>query len=161
MTRQPNLEIERKFLVTGTDYRDTAESQHHMIQGFLSRDPHRVVRVRVSGQQAWLTIKGASSADATSRFEWEKAISKDEGMALLELCLPGKIEKVRYRVTYSGFCFEVDEFFGENQGLIMAEIELTHPEEPFDRPNWLGQEVTEDFRYYNAQLSQNPFSQWA
>ncbi|MDA8650649.1 CYTH domain-containing protein [Flavobacteriaceae bacterium] len=160
MASKSSLEIERKFLVTSADYRDQAVDKQDMIQGFLSRDPHRTVRVRLAGDQAWLTIKGRSSADGTSRFEWEKPISKNHGLALMELALPGRIQKSRFTVHHNGFCFEVDEFKGENQGLILAEIELTHAQQSFDRPQWLGQEVTQDPRYYNAQLSLQPFTQW-
>ena len=153
------LEIEHKFLVCA-EWKSWAEHSKHYVQGYLCSEPERTVRVRLSGDSAWLTIKGPSSADGLSRFEFEKTITPEEAQQLLKLCLPGVIEKQRYIVPYHGFNWEVDEFFGDNEGLVMAEIEVATKEETFDLPPFIGQEVTGDKRYYNSQLIKNPYKNW-
>jgi len=154
------IEIERKFLVKSTDFKTESYQKTRIVQGFLNTDPERTVRVRVNGHRGFLTVKGISSREGLSRFEWEKEISVIEAEALLELCEPGKIEKMRYLVKNENHTFEVDEFFGENQGLIIAEIELKNEDEIFAKPIWLGKEVTGDVRYYNSQLSKDPYINW-
>ena len=152
-------EIERKFLVK-SEFRHLATAEYKICQGYLAADPQRTVRVRIKGDKGYLTIKGASTADGLSRFEWEKEIAANEAEMLLKLCLPGAIEKTRYIVPFGGLTFEVDEFFGENVGLVMAEVELESATQQVSLPEWLGQEVTGDKRYYNSYLSQRPFSKW-
>ncbi|MGY5846073.1 CYTH domain-containing protein [Salegentibacter sp. HM20] len=154
------LEIERKYLVSSNNYRQEAFKKLSFKQAYLNSHPNRSVRVRIAGEQAWLTVKGKSDAEGLSRFEWEKEIPVKEAEALLHLCEPGGIEKQRFFVKNGDLCFEVDEFFGDNQGLILAEIELQSPDQEFDKPAWLGEEVTGDKRYYNSQLSKNPFKNW-
>jgi CYTH domain-containing protein len=154
------IEIERKFLVTSEDFKTGAIKQTRIIQGFLNTDPKRTVRVRLKGDKGFLTVKGKSSANGLTRFEWEKDISKTEAEALLDLCEEGVIDKMRYEVKQGLHIFEVDEFSGENEGLIMAEVELEHEDESFEHPQWLGKEVTGDIKYYNSQLSKHPFKKW-
>ena len=126
----------------------------------MSTDPERTVRVRVKGSQGFLTIKGKSNISGTSRFEWEKEIDLQEAEALLKLCKKGIIDKIRYEVKSNTHIYEIDEFFGNNKGLIIAEIELNSEEESFEKPDWLGVEVTGDIKYYNSQLSITPFCEW-
>lgn len=151
------LEIERKFLVKNHSFKEEATSSNWLRQAFICKHPSRTVRIRQYGSQAFLTIKGKSSEDGTTRTEWEVEISTDEAEELFALCEPGEINKKRYIVPHHNFTFEVDEFFGENEGLVLAEIELTGADEAFQTPAWLGKEVTGDARFYNSQLSQNPF----
>ena len=151
------LEIERKFLVGG-EFKSLAHKSYHITQGFLSSIPERTVRIRIRDSQAFLTIKGKGNESGMSRFEWEKEIELEEAKELLLLCEPGIIDKNRYLVAVGKHVFEVDEFFGENQGLILAEVELSSEEESFEKPQWLGEEVTGDIRYYNSRLSKFPFS---
>ena len=155
-----HLEIERKFLVLSQAYREAASSHSRIVQGFLNRDPERTVRVRRMDDKGYLTIKGPTNDSGTTRFEWESEISLGEVGNLFDLCERGILEKVRYSVPYGGRIFEVDEFLGENKGLVVAELELEHEDQPFERPSWLGEEVTGQKKYYNSQLSQHPFSQW-
>ena len=131
-----------------------------MIQGFLSSVPERTVRVRMVDKMGWITVKGIGNTSGTTRFEWEKEISEHEASDLLDLCESGRIEKTRYHVKSGKHAFEVDEFQGENQGLVIAEIELEDETEAFERPPWLGEEVTGQIKYYNASLSKLPFSKW-
>ncbi len=146
-------EIERKFLVKNDDYKLEASHFHHIIQGYLSRVPERTVRIRIIDGRAFLTIKGKSSADGTTRLEWEQEIDTDEARNLLEIAEPGIIEKVRYIIPLeNGLFFEVDEFLGDKEGLVLAEIELPNPDTPFQKPEWLDKEVTGDSRYYNSQM---------
>lgn len=152
-------EIERKFLVVG-DFKDEARDCERVVQGFLSSVPERTVRVRKGNGRGYLTIKGKGDASGTSRFEWERQISADEADSLLALCEPGIIDKTRYYVPVDGRVFEVDEFFGDNAGLVIAEIELEHPDDPVPAPDWLGAEVTGDARYYNAALRAYPYRLW-
>ena len=154
------LEIERKFLVKSNDFKEQAFTHNKIAQGYLSSIPERTVRVRIKGEKAFLTIKGIGHQGGMSRFEWENEIPLDEAIELLKLCEKGKIEKTRYEVKLGNHIFEVDEFYGENEGLIMAEVELKSETETFEKPEWLGEEVTNDKRYYNAYLSKNPFKSW-
>jgi len=154
------IEIERKFLVNSLAFKDEAFKQTRIIQGFLSTNKKRTVRVRLKGEQGFLTIKGLSSKNGLSRFEWEKEISKTEAENLLKLCNKGSIEKIRYEVKVDNHIFEIDEFFGDNEGLILAEVELQSEDETFTKPKWLGEEVTGDIKYYNARLSKKPFKLW-
>jgi Uncharacterized protein conserved in bacteria len=152
-------EIERKFLVTG-DFKRYSSSHEEIVQGYLSSIPARTVRVRIKGGQAYITIKGESNDSGVSRYEWEKEIPVPDARELLRLCEPGIIDKVRYYVICGKHTFEVDEFHGENEGLIVAEVELSEENESFEKPEWLGQEVTGDNRYYNASLIREPYSGW-
>ncbi|MCG9792002.1 CYTH domain-containing protein [Flavobacterium algicola] len=154
------IEIERKFLVTSEAYKAEAFSEKRIKQGYLSSVPERTVRVRTKGDCAFLTIKGASSESGMSRFEWEKEIPVEEAEKLLLLCEKGIIDKTRYEVKLKDKIFEIDEFYGENEGLVMAEIELQSEAETFEKPLWLGEEVTTDPRFYNSYLSKNPFKSW-
>jgi CYTH domain-containing protein len=154
-----NIEIERKFLVEG-DFRPDVVSSTSIVQGYLSLDPERTVRVRITSNQGCLTIKGPPDSTGSIRYEWERKISLEQARELMVLCLPGKIEKTRYRVNFSSCCFEVDEFLGANHGLVVAEIELSDVDQAFERPGWLGAEVTGQARYYNSALTQSPFSSW-
>lgn len=154
------VEIERKFLVKNTSYKNVAISHTRIVQGFLSSLPERTVRVRIKGELGFITIKGKSNASGTTRFEWEKEISLHEAEALLTLCEPGRISKVRYEIPQGDVVFEVDEFAGENDGLVIAEVELPSEDTPFEKPEWLGVEVTGEVKYYNSQLSKKPYSSW-
>lgn len=154
------IEIERKFLVTSESFKTEAFTQNRISQGYLSSVPGRTVRVRIKGEKGFLTIKGASNESGLSRFEWEKEIPAEEAVALLKLCEKGVIDKTRFEVKMGNHIFEIDEFYGENEGLIMAEIELKSETEPFEKPSWLGKEVTQDKRYYNSYLSKNPYKNW-
>ena len=153
------LEIERKFLVKG-DYKKDALSETRIVQAYLSSVAERTVRIRIRGEQAFITIKGKGNQSGTTRFEWEKEIPLDEAEDLLKICEPGIIDKTRYLVRVGSHTFEVDEFYGESKGLVLAEIELSDEDEKFEKPNWLGEEVTGDKRYYNAALVKIPFSEW-
>lgn len=155
-----HLEIERKFLVTSTAYKMDAISETHMVQGFLNTHPERTVRVRIAGDEAFLTVKGMGNDSGTTRFEWETELPTTEATNLIDLCEPVILEKVRYRVPMGNHIFEVDEFLSENKGLTIAEIELQHEDEPFEKPGWLGKEVTGQIKYYNSQLSIIPYNQW-
>jgi len=154
------IEIERKFLVLNEEFKASAAAKMAIKQGYLNSHPERTVRVRTKGSKAYLTVKGKSNNTGTSRTEWEKEIPVPDAEQLLGLCEAGVIDKIRYEIKAGPHTFEVDEFFGENQGLIMAEIELTHEDETFEKPSWLGHEVTGDIRYYNSYLSNNPYTTW-
>ena len=149
-------EIERKFMVKSDAFKAEAFKQTRITQGYLSSAPERTVRVRVKGDKGFITVKGIGNATGASRFEWEKEISVDEVRDLLPLCEPGIIDKTRFLVKNGEFTFEIDEFYGDNEGLTMAEIELPDEQAAFERPEWLGDEVTGDKRYYNAMLMRNP-----
>ena len=153
-------EIERKFLVTSDAYKSEAFRRTHIIQGFLSTHPERTVRIRIRGNDGFLTIKGISDESGVSRFEWERQISYAEAEDLLRLCEPGRVEKTRFEVECGDHIFEVDEFMGENEGLVVAEIELKAENELFVTPAWLGKEVTGEHKYYNSYLSKKPYSLW-
>ncbi len=152
-------EIERKFLVKG-DFKADAVQSVEITQGYLCKDNGLTVRVRIKGDKGFLTIKGRRTG--ISRFEWEKEISENEAFALLEQADSGRIAKTRHLVknTDGKHVWEVDEFHGDNEGLVVAEIELGDENEPFDKPDWIGEEVTDDTRYYNAQLVKNPYKNW-
>jgi len=154
------LEIERKYLVLSESFKNQAFKKTHIVQGFLSTHPERTVRVRIKGEKGFLTVKGISNETGTTRLEWETKISVSEAEILLTLCKPNHIVKIRYEVRVENHIFEVDEFLGENEGLILAEIELTSENEIFIKPEWLGKEVTGDVRYYNSQLSKIPYKNW-
>lgn len=152
-------EIERKFLVKG-DYKSEAYAQSRIVQGYIGVGCGRTVRIRIRGERGYLTIKGRSDASGMSRYEWEKEIPRDEAEELLKLCDPGVIDKTRYLVRCGRHTFEVDEFYGDNEGLTVAEVELGAVDEPFERPDFLGEEVTGDVRYYNSWLIRHPFKTW-
>lgn len=153
-------EIERKFLVKG-DFKNLAIKQHYISQGFLSTTPERTVRIRLKDEIGYITVKGIGNTSGTTRFEWEKEISKEEAEQLLAICEPTIIEKIRYIIPASDdLFFEVDEFLDSNKGLLIAEIELPKEDTFFKKPTWLGAEVTGQTKYYNSYLSQNPFSKW-
>ncbi|MDO4163180.1 MAG: CYTH domain-containing protein [Bacteroides sp.] len=153
-------EIERKFLVTGDGYKAQAYGQSRIVQGYISSARGRTVRVRIRDDKGYLTIKGPSNASGTSRYEWEKELPQFEAEDLMKLCEPGIIDKIRYLVRSGRHTFEVDEFHGENEGLVVAEVELAAEDEPFCKPDFVGQEVTGDVRYYNSQLMKRPFTTW-
>lgn len=153
-------EIERKFLLKG-NYKNFAIIKTKITQGFLSKVPERTVRVRINGDKGYLTVKGIGNENGTSRYEWEKEISILEANELLAICEAGIIDKTRFIVPINNnLFFEVDEFHGENKGLTIAEIELNFEDEVFEKPNWLGEEVTGQLKYYNSMLSENPFKNW-
>ena len=154
------IEIERKFLVTSNAFKYEASNSIRITQGFLNTHKERTVRVRLKGEKGYLTIKGKSTNNGLTRFEWEKEISKTDAEALLNLCEKGVIEKTRFEVKSGNHTFEIDEFFGDNKGLIIAEIELQYETETFTKPNWLGEEVTGQIKYYNSLLSKFPFNRW-
>ena len=154
-------EIERKFLVRG-DFKAEAFQALRVTQGYLSSVPERVVRVRVKGDKGFLTVKGGVNASGLSRFEWEKEIPVEDARQLLQLCEPGVIDKTRYLVrnTDGNHIWEVDEFHGDNDGLTVAEVELTGEDDLFAKPEWLGEEVTGDPKYFNSMLAKHPFKHW-
>ncbi len=152
-------EIERKFLVKG-EFKNLASKETRIVQGYLSSVPERTVRVRIKGDKGFITIKGIGSASGATRYEWEKEIPTNEVEELLKICEPGVIDKTRYLVKVGNHTFEVDEFYGENKGLTVAEIELSSESEAFVKPAWLGDEVTGDVKYYNSMLMKNPFTKW-
>jgi CYTH domain-containing protein len=154
------IEIERKFLVNSNGFKKHALSETRIVQGFLNTQPERTVRVRIKGEAAFLTVKGKSNTSGTSRFEWEKEIEVEDAVLLLDLCEEGSIAKTRYEILSGKHTYEVDEFHDENQGLIVAEIELNNEKEAFEKPDWLGKEVTGDIKYYNSQLSKKPYLTW-
>ncbi|TGD58496.1 CYTH domain-containing protein [Flavobacterium humi] len=154
------IEIERKFLVSSDAFITLAAAKNRIVQGYLNSDPERTVRIRIKGEKGFLTIKGKGNASGTTRLEWETEIALAEAEKLLALCEKGVIDKTRYEIPFGLHTYEVDVFFGDNQGLVMAEIELHSETETFEKPNWLGQEVTGDNRYYNAYLSNHPFKDW-
>lgn len=155
------IEIERKFLVVSEAYKSEAYKRTRIVQAFLNSDKSRIVRVRLSGDEGFLTIKGEPSEDGVSRFEWERQISKSDAEALLKLCEDGTIDKMRYEISSGDHTFEVDEFFGSNEGLVVAEVELSHVSENFLKPKWLGQEVTGQTKYFNSQLLKYPYKKWS
>mgnify|MGYP000336085322 CR=1 FL=1 len=155
-----SLEIERKFLVKSEVFKKEAYQKTTIKQGYLNSDKNRTVRIRIADEKAFLTIKGKSNSAGTTRFEWEKEIDKNEAEQLLLLCEQSIIDKTRFYVKNNHHIFEVDEFYGDNNGLILAEIELNSEQESFNKPNWLGTEVTGDKKYYNSSMSKNPFNNW-
>ena len=154
------VEIERKFLVKNDDFKSEAKRIHKIRQGYLNSDKNRAVRVRVSDDVGYITIKGKSNTSGTSRFEWEKEIPVGEAEELLLLCEPSLLEKNRYIIEHGNHMFEVDVFFGANEGLIIAEVELQDENETFSKPSWLGLEVTGNPKFYNVALSKMPYLKW-
>ena len=152
-------EIERKFLVKG-EFKQLASNEIRIVQGYLSSVPERTVRVRIKGDKGFITIKGIGNTSGATRYEWEKEIPTNEVEDLLKICEPGVIDKTRYLVKVADHTFEVDEFYGENKGLVLAEIEVASESEAFKKPDWLGKEVTGDTKYYNSMLMKNPYTKW-
>lgn len=150
-------EIERKFLVRNGAWRDGSPGTR-MVQGYLTRDVDRTVRVRIGGDRAWITIKGRNEGITRREFEYEIPLA--DGRELIGMCLPGVIDKTRHRVEHAGMVWEVDEFHGDNQGLVVAEVELENAEELPELPPWAGDEVSADARYYNSSLTEKPFKEW-
>lgn len=157
-----NLEIERKFLVLNDNYKRQAYSSSRICQGYICSGHGRTVRVRIRDSSGYLTIKGPSNTDGISRYEFEKEITLKEAKELMRLCDPdfGLIDKRRYLVKSGSHTFEVDEFYGDNEGLVMAEVELQSEDEPFEKPDFIGKEVTGDRRYYNGHLAKMPYRVW-
>lgn len=152
-------EIEKKFLVKG-DFKPHAFKQTRITQGYLSSVPERTVRVRIKGDKGYITIKGIGNASGASRFEWEKEIPVAEVEELLQICEPGIIDKTRFLVKSGDHTFEIDEFYGDNHGLVVAEVELQSEDEVFTKPDWLGEEVTGIKKYFNSMLMKHPFKFW-
>ena len=154
------IEIERKFLVKNETFKSESIKKQLITQGYLSSDPKRSVRIRICEQNAYITIKGQTSESGTSRYEWEKEINIDDAKQLMLLCREGVVTKIRHLIPFKNHTFEVDEFLKDNSGLVIAEIELSNENEDFERPRWLGKEVTGIKKYYNNQLSQNAYVNW-
>lgn len=154
------FEIERKFLVTSLDFKKESFAQHHIAQGYLNSHPERSVRIRIKDNKGFITVKGIGNESGVSRLEWEKEITIDEANKLLSICEKGVIEKTRYDVKFGNHIVEVDEFHNENEGLIIAEIELKHEDEAYKKPQWLGIEVTGIEKYYNSFLVKKPYKNW-
>ena len=154
------IEIERKFLVLSHDFINESFTQNRIVQGYLNSNPERTVRIRIKGDKGFLTIKGKGNESGTTRLEWETEIPLGEAEKLLLLCENGVIEKVRYEIKVGKHVFEVDVFSGGNEGLVMAEVELQSEDESFEKPIWIGKEVTNDVKYYNAYLNNHPFKDW-
>jgi adenylate cyclase len=154
------IEIERKFLVLNNDFIHLAVAKNRIVQGYLNSNSERTVRIRIKGSKGFLTIKGKGNDSGMTRLEWETEIPLAEAEKLLSICENGVIDKTRYEIPSEKHLYEVDVFVAENNGLIIAEIELQDENEAFQKPNWLGQEVTGDIRYYNSYLSNNPFGSW-
>ena len=152
-------EIERKFLVSG-EFKSQAFARDRIIQGYICSAQGRTVRVRIRDNKGYLTIKGASNVSGTSRYEWEQELPLAEAEELMKLCEPGVIDKTRYLVRCGKHVFEVDEFYGDNEGLIIAEVELSSEDEAFEKPSFIAEEVTGDRRYYNSQLMKKPYRTW-
>ena len=154
------LEIERKFLVLDDSYKHEAFSKSHIQQGYICSERGRTVRIRIRNERAYITIKGPSLNGGLSRYEFEQEIPLDDARKLLTLCDPGIIDKTRWLVKVGNHTFEVDEFAGDNEGLTVAEVELASEDEAFEKPAFIGQEVTGDRRYYNSHLRRNPYCRW-
>ncbi|WP_299676615.1 CYTH domain-containing protein [uncultured Dokdonia sp.] len=152
--------MERKFLLTSDAFKEAAHTKTRIKQGYLSTDPERTVRIRTKGNRGFLTIKGKSSDSGMTRMEVEEEIAFAKAETLLKLCLPGIIDKTRYEVTINKQTWEIDEFYGENEGLLLAEIELSNENESFAQPSWIGKEVTGTKKYYNSYISTHPFNTW-
>ncbi|WP_294628561.1 CYTH domain-containing protein [uncultured Bacteroides sp.] len=152
-------EIERKFLVSG-DFKSRVFAQSRIVQGYISSARGRTVRIRIRDGKGYLTIKGASNASGTSRYEWERELPLCEAEELMQLCEPGVIDKTRYLVRSGNHVFEIDEFYGDNDGLVVAEVELAAEDEAFVKPDFISEEVTGDVRYYNSQLMKKPYKTW-
>lgn len=154
------LEIERKYLVLDDSYKREAFSSYHIRQGYICKERGKTVRVRIRDNQGFLTIKGPSVDGGLSRYEFEQEIPLADAKALMNLCEPGVIDKTRWLINVDEHTFEVDEFHGDNEGLVVAEVELAYGAETFKKPHFIGKEVTGDSRYYNAQLCQHPYGSW-
>jgi CYTH domain-containing protein len=154
------IEIERKFLVLSTVFLKEAYNENRIVQAYLNSNPERTVRIRIKDTKGYLTIKGIGNKSGTTRLEWERELPIDEAEKLLLICEKGIIDKTRYEVEVGKHLYEVDVFKGENDGLVLAEIELKSEDEYFEKPHWLGMEVTGDERFYNAYLSKHPFKSW-
>jgi CYTH domain-containing protein len=154
------LEIERKFLVRDDSYKSLSFAHSHIQQGYLCSERGRTVRVRIRDERAYLTIKGPSENGGLSRYEFEREIPLEDGKQMMRLCEPGIIDKTRWLVKSGKHTFEVDEFFGDNEGLVVAEVELAYEDEPYKKPHFIGKEVTGDRRYYNSCLCVKPFNKW-
>ena len=154
------LEIERKFLVLDDSYKHEAFSKSHILQGYICSGRGKTVRIRIRDDRAYITIKGPSLDGGLSRYEFEQEIPLDDARQLMKLCEPGTIDKTRWLVKSGRHTFEVDEFFGDNEGLVMAEVELAYEDEPYEKPDFIGKEVTGDRRYYNGHLRSNPYKMW-
>lgn len=154
------FEIEKKFLVKGNAFKQNAQKQIRITQGYLSTVPERTVRIRIKDETGYLTIKGIGNQSGASRYEWEKEIDLNEAKELLELCESGVIDKTRFLVKSGQHMFEVDEFYGDNQGLVVAEVELEAEDEMFEKPRWLAEEVTGKDKYFNSMLMSNPYKNW-
>ncbi len=154
------IEIERKFLVKNETYKSESIKKQLITQGYLSSDPKRSVRIRICEQNAYITIKGQTSESGASRYEWEKEINIKDAKQSMLLCREGVVTKIRHLIPFKNHTFEVDEFLKDNSGLVIAEIELSNENEDFERPRWLGKEVTGIKKYYNNQLSQNAYVNW-
>ena len=152
-------EIERKFLVEG-EFRKDAFQKKRITQGYFSTSPGRTVRIRISDDKGFITIKGGVHKSGAGRYEWEMEIELDDAQDLMGLCDAGVIEKARYLIKCGNHTFEVDEFYGDNDGLVVAEVELESPDEQIKTPEWLGREVTHDNRFFNAALARNPYKNW-
>ena len=153
-------EIERKFLVKDSSFKELAFSSSRIAQGYICSSRGRTVRVRIRDEKGYLTIKGPAGENGLSRYEWEKEIPLDEAQELMKLCEPGMIDKTRYLVQSGSHVFEVDEFYGENEGLIVAEVELSSENESFEKPDFIGEEVTGIAKYYNSFLMKFPYTKW-
>ena len=154
------LEIERKFLVKDDSYKVMAFSSSRIAQGYICSARGRTVRIRIRDKKGYLTIKGPSDSAGLGRYEWEKEIPLEDARELMKLCEPGIIDKTRYLVQSVNHIFEVDEFYGDNEGLVIAEVELKSEDESYEKPVFVGEEVTGDVRYYNSFLMKNPYKQW-
>ena len=153
-----NIEIDRRFLLADNSWKALANAPRLMSQGYLSVEKERTIRVRIVGNHAWLTLKGYISDVSRSEFEYEIPLA--DAQTMLETMCPFKLEKNRYEIEHEGFLFEIDEYFGENAPLVVAELELPSEHTAFPRPNWLGEEITSNGRYTNAYLSKHPYSTW-
>lgn len=153
-------EIERKFLVLSDAYKSETYHQSEIMQGYIASGSGKTVRIRIRGEKGYITIKGPSADGGLSRYEWEHEIPLAEARELMLLCEPGIIHKTRYEVRAGDLVIEIDEFYGDNQGLVVAEIELPYLSAPYEKPVWLGEEVTGIKKYYNAQLRRNPYRTW-
>lgn len=155
------LEIERKYIVSpGSEWKELSSGYTRIVQGYLNSVPERTVRVRIKGEKGFLTVKGKTSKEGLSRFEWEKEIPISDAESLLQICEPGIIEKNRYEIQSGNHLVEVDQFLGANEGLLLAEVELNTEDEVFEKPDWLEKEVTGNKMFYNSYLSKNPYRDW-
>ncbi|MBR5192831.1 MAG: CYTH domain-containing protein [Bacteroidaceae bacterium] len=153
-------EIERKFLVKDLSFKEVAYSSSRIAQGYICSSRGRTVRIRIRDEKGYLTIKGPAGENGLSRYEWEKELPLDEAQELMKLCEPGMIDKTRYLVQSGKHVFEVDEFYGDNEGLVVAEVELASEDETFEKPDFIGEEVTGIAKYYNSFLMKFPYTKW-